>query len=302
MRGKRTRTSTTQYSTAFHSASARPWPQKTAISSNAMQTVALDGCRIDRAIDRRIEIIQATRANRKFPARITESLGVCLKMGPSHHVVADGRDVVYPSAALCVRQPGCVWSTAGTGPVGFLSIDLPSAVLPEALKPRTMVFGDSTALPQFLPLVAAIRRARSSAYLDELVTLLLVDLQQAGAIAAGELHRSAPGRAAMRARAILEESVAEPPSIVALAGYLGLSRFALMRRFRDDFGITPHAFVLRLRIERARERLAQGADLREVALELGFADQPHFTRAFKSVLGMTPGEYARRVRRVVAMA
>lgn len=267
-----------------------------------MQTVALDGCRIDRAIDRRIEIIQASRANRTFPARITESFGVCLKAGPSHHVIADGRDVVYPSGTLCIRPPGCVWSTSATGPVGFLSIDLPASLLPSALGLRTMLFGDPSALPQFLPLVAAIRRTRSHAHLDGLVTLLVLALEQSGAIVAGELRHCAPVREAARARAILEELVAEPPSIVALAEHLGLSRFALMRRFRYDFGITPHAFVLRLRVERARDRLACGGDLRQVAHELGFADQPHFTRVFKNVVGMTPGEYARHVRAVISVA
>jgi Helix-turn-helix domain len=66
-------------------------------------------------------------------------------------------------------------------------------------------------------------------------------------------------------------------------------------------GLRRMPFALRVRIERARERLARGHDLWRVALDLGFADQPHFTRTFKRVVGIPPGDYARRVRRVVAL-
>ena len=261
---------------------------------------ALDGCRIDRTLDGTIEIARASAANRAFPARVTETLGICLKFGASHDVKADGRALVYPSEALCIRQPGCVWSTVATGPVGFLSIDIPKSLLPTDLIADRMLFGPRTALPAFARVVEAIRRAKSQGHLDDLVTALVLALGESGAICAGELRQRLPARLSRKARATLEDLVAEPPSIVELARQLGTSRFALMRRFTADYGITPHAFVLRLRIDRARQRLAQGAELQEVAHDLGFADQAHFTRLFKRIVGLTPGDYARRTRAVVA--
>jgi len=57
-----------------------------------MSTVtALDGCRIERAVDGRVEIVAADAQNRAFPERVTESLGVCLKFGLDHDVEADGK-------------------------------------------------------------------------------------------------------------------------------------------------------------------------------------------------------------------
>jgi AraC-like DNA-binding protein len=262
---------------------------------------ALDGCRIARTLDGTIEIAKASPANRAFPARITESLGVCLKYGSSHDVRADGRRVVYPSEALCIRQPGCVWSTVATGPVGFLSIDIPRSLLPAGLISSRMIFGPSTALPAFTRTVEAIRRARTQSHLDDLVTSFVLSLEQSGAIRADEFRQTAPAALSRRARATLEELVAEPPTIAELARQLGTSRFALMRRFAADFGITPYAFVLRLRVERARDRLAHGAELQAVAHDLGFADQAHFTRIFKRIVGITPGEYARHTRAVAAL-
>jgi AraC family transcriptional regulator, chemosensory pili system protein ChpD len=263
------------------------------------RSVALNGCRVDRTVDPRIEIVEAAPANRAFPARVTECLGVCLKAGPSHDVRTDGRAVSYPADALCVRPPGCIWGTAATGVVGFLSIDIPASLLPSELGVRRMVFGKRAGIPEFRRIVTAARRTQSRARLEELVTLLVLALEHAGAIRADELRHSAHARTSGRMRALLEGSLVEPPTLVELAERLGLSRFALMRRFKSDFGITPHAFVLRLRVERARERLARGSDLRDLAHELGFADQSHFTRVFKSVVGMTPGAYAACTRAVV---
>src|SRR5687767_8929609 len=93
-------------------------------------SVALDGCRIEQVLDGAAEIVEARPANRSFPDRITQSLGVCLKFGPAHDVRADGRRLRYPAGAICVRPPGCVWSSAATGPTGFLSLDLDRDALP----------------------------------------------------------------------------------------------------------------------------------------------------------------------------
>ena len=61
-------------------------------------------------------------------------------------------------------------------------------------------------------------------------------------------------------------------------------------------GCTVGGYVRRLRIDWARERLAQrGAALVDVALDAGFADHAHFTRVFHRETGMTPSGYRRRL-------
>jgi AraC-like DNA-binding protein len=71
----------------------------------------------------------------------------------------------------------------------------------------------------------------------------------------------------------------------------GLSRFQLVRRFRDVTGLPPIAWQINERILRARSRLREGCGLAEVSNDLGFADQSHFHRIFISRTGVTPGEY-----------
>ncbi|KAF0804833.1 AraC family transcriptional regulator [Alcanivorax xiamenensis] len=78
-----------------------------------------------------------------------------------------------------------------------------------------------------------------------------------------------------------------------LAAANGLSRYQLIRRFRRHLGLTPHAYGLDQRIDRARALLRAGLAPAEVAQTLGFTDQSHFQRAFKERVAATPGQYRR---------
>ena len=80
-----------------------------------------------------------------------------------------------------------------------------------------------------------------------------------------------------------------------LSAEAGLSRFELVRRFGEQNGVTPHAFQTNLRVDHARKLLAAGMPPAAVAVECGFADQPHLTRVFKRAVGVSPGRYARAV-------
>jgi len=99
--------------------------------------------------------------------------------------------------------------------------------------------------------------------------------------------------AVRRARLHLVEQWDQPVSLAELAGVAGLSRFELIRRFRQQNGLTPYAFQRDLRIDRARAMLVDGVPAAAVAAACGFADQPHLSRVFKRLVGVTPGAYAR---------
>ena len=76
-----------------------------------------------------------------------------------------------------------------------------------------------------------------------------------------------------------------------LESLTGLTRYEVARQFRIMFGTSPHRYLLMRRLEFAREQIHQGRPLAEVACDAGFADQPHFTRAFRSAFGLTPARY-----------
>ena len=61
-------------------------------------------------------------------------------------------------------------------------------------------------------------------------------------------------------------------------------------------GTSPYRYLLMRRLDFAREQLHQGRSLTDVAVESGFADQAHFTRAFRSTFGLTPAHYRALLR------
>ncbi|MFG2761076.1 AraC family ligand binding domain-containing protein [Streptomyces wuyuanensis] len=104
---------------------------------------------------------------------------------------------------------------------------------------------------------------------------------------------TAGARDAARARAVLEERMEDPPALQALAAELGTSPFALLRAFRDRYGMPPHTWLTDARVRRARRMLDVGAAPAEAAAAVGFADQPHLNRHFTRIVGVPPGAYQR---------
>jgi AraC-like DNA-binding protein len=92
---------------------------------------------------------------------------------------------------------------------------------------------------------------------------------------------------------VLADRLADPPSLDELALATGMSPFALLRAFRAETGLPPHAYLNQLRVRLARRLLDTGVPPADVAAEAGFADQPHLTRHFKRVVGVPPGAYQR---------
>ena len=92
----------------------------------------------------------------------------------------------------------------------------------------------------------------------------------------------------------MRSRLAESISLEELAKAAGLSPFHFARLFKAATGHPPHDYHIRLRVDRAQELLRTRArewNLAAIASECGFADQSHFSRQFKRVVGITPGEY-----------
>jgi AraC-like DNA-binding protein len=73
----------------------------------------------------------------------------------------------------------------------------------------------------------------------------------------------------------------------------GLDRYQFARQFRVIYGTSPYRYSVMRRLDMARSWLRQTRPLAETAIAAGFADQAHFTRAFKAAFGMTPGCYVK---------
>lgn len=85
-------------------------------------------------------------------------------------------------------------------------------------------------------------------------------------------------------------------TLEALAAQVGLSPYHLLRVFRRELGLSPHAYQIQLRVTRAKLLLARGEAVAEVAVRVGFCDQSHLGFHFKRLVGVTPGQFSRSAR------
>jgi AraC-like DNA-binding protein len=89
----------------------------------------------------------------------------------------------------------------------------------------------------------------------------------------------------------LADDVEQAPTLDELAALAGTSRYTLVRQFGRRHGLPPMAWLLQLRLQRARDRIAAGWTLADTALSCGFSDQSHLTRLFTRQFGHTPGAW-----------
>ena len=106
----------------------------------------------------------------------------------------------------------------------------------------------------------------------------------------------APG-ALRRVRQHVEAYFAQKIDLSRLAGIAGLSTSYFQRAFKQSFGMPPHRYVMMRRLAAAAELIRKTSKpLAEVAIDVGFSDQSHFTRIFTQMTGETPGALRRRYR------
>jgi AraC-like DNA-binding protein len=120
------------------------------------------------------------------------------------------------------------------------------------------------------------------------------------AAAAGSKELCSGGLPPRRARQVTEYirlRLAERISVNELAGIAGLSRSYFCRAFRATFHVSPRQFIEARRIEQAqRLMLETDGSLLQIALACGFGEAAHFSKTFRSAMGLSPSRW-RRIHR-----
>ena len=92
----------------------------------------------------------------------------------------------------------------------------------------------------------------------------------------------------------IDENLETTVAIDDLASLVSLSYSYFSRAFKDSFGLPPHAYVMKKRVDRAKALVDTTSDsLAQIALRCGFADQAHFCRRFREHVGITPAVWRR---------
>jgi len=108
------------------------------------------------------------------------------------------------------------------------------------------------------------------------------------------------GREQKRTSVVIEQfhaRIDEDVRLDELANLVDCSPYYLIRFFKKAVGMTPHAYLLHLRLEKAKNLLRQGHSIVDTAFSTGFTDQSHLTRHFKTKFGIPPGVYQNQILR-----
>jgi AraC-like DNA-binding protein len=131
--------------------------------------------------------------------------------------------------------------------------------------------------------------------LDHLLEHLSTHIRQRPASAQNDAQRQMH-----QVRDYLHDRMGSDIGLDELAAWAGIDRFRLSRQFKNTFGLSPHAWLVRLRLRTARMLLAKGEDLAQVASLVGFADQSHMGRWFQRAYRLSPAAYQRQCTNVLS--
>jgi AraC family transcriptional regulator len=138
---------------------------------------------------------------------------------------------------------------------------------------------------------------RGRLLLDSLEQEIAIALVNGHAVAQRPLQIYTGGlgsRRLRRIRELVDAKMEDDLSLDEMAQSVGLSSAHFARMFRKSIGETPHQFVLRQRVERAKGMLrAPAVRILDVAVACGFKTQQHFAQVFRDVCGVSPTEYRR---------
>ncbi|MBX9849750.1 MAG: AraC family transcriptional regulator, partial [Rhodocyclaceae bacterium] len=240
---------------------------------------------------------------------------ISLAMRPYHcEAWADSKLLPFRRCATSSVQimPAAVTPRAYfASPIEILHIYYPhtrlaelATVTPEALELRDPCAGfdpDIATTCRQIVQEMTDRGAMSQLHFDSLALSLGVQLIRRWSNVSNKPERIGGGLAAWQLKRVTEfmsDHLQDDLVLVDLAKLVDLSASHFARAFRQSTGLPPHRWLVKHRLERARELLGQSElDIAEIALLCGFGDQSHFTLTFRKAVGTTPGAYRRETRR-----
>ena len=252
-----------------------------------------------------LELRSGVAVTEPYPRHWHEEYQFCLIQAGGGELFYRGVHHETPPTSLFIVHPGEVHANQTETGCSFRSIYVTPEFVSKAFAgvsqweqslpffPNPMVFDrDIVALYQRVHVSRGMTLERESALLEMLSRLVTRYAQ--------EKYRPQSVRnahkAALRMRDYITESHTRNISLKELSELVNLSAFHLTRVFAKEIGMPPHAFQMQVRIAKAKELLAQGMSLSNVAASTGFADQSHFTRHFKRLMKITPGVYLKTAR------
>ncbi|UQA56178.1 helix-turn-helix domain-containing protein [Polyangium aurulentum] len=225
-----------------------------------------------------------------------ETVDFCAVLEGSADVTYRRSNLTFERGDTMIYAPGETHRDRRIHKAGYVRVtSVAPSLFPRPLEPYRARFQDPALLSAIVALHDAV--TTSAPGLDQ--ESLLAEL-----VARAEVHidgaSAEPARAPAAVRRVMDlihARYAEALSLDMLAEAAGISKFHLVRVFKRETGMPPHAFLNLVRVHRAGAKLAAGQPSAAVAVEVGFVDQSHLNRHFLRHLGVTPGRFQREIRK-----
>ncbi|MGD1856644.1 MAG: AraC family ligand binding domain-containing protein [Leptolyngbyaceae cyanobacterium] len=253
-----------------------------------------------------LEMLHATYVNYAFSRHAHEGFGIAIVESGAMEFAYRGEHHIAPAGSVVVTQPGEMHTGQAVLETGWTYRTLLPAVswLQQAateLSKRSAVpyfsspvIHDKALNQQLINLHRTLETSSSSLEKESCFLWGLTQLIHGYASHHPQVETiGKENLAVQQVRDYLNAYYTRNTSLNELAELVNLSPFRLLRAFKNQIGLPPHAYLNHIRVHQARQHLAAGESITDTALATGFADQSHLHRHFKRMVGLTPGQYAR---------
>jgi AraC-like DNA-binding protein len=259
-----------------------------------------------------IEVIRGRAVVRECPRHWHEEIHLCLIEDGGGTLFYSGNSYDTPPDSLFVVQPGEMHGNHTDNPDGcsYRTLNITPEIYKRFLLEitgsenysfwlRTPIIFDADILRLFRKIHKTFEFSASDLERDSLLLELFAKLIERYSEKRTSFPKVKTERFAIKKVCeYLEENLAENILLKNLSEIANLSPFHFSRTFLMEKGLPPHAYQTQLRIIRAKRLLRSGETLSSIAYIVGFADQSHFTRHFKRIVGTTPGQYMQNSKNV----
>jgi AraC family transcriptional regulator len=229
------------------------------------------------------------------------AVGLAWKEGDRH------REGDLATGALCIQSGGDSNAPSWRDEMSFTTASIPSSMIaallgerapsPDATFAKRHCVSDLCAHGYVVSLASELASPSEPLFAEALSQAFLLHLLRTYGRSGGRKRLEPKGKLGpaqlRRTIELVHERLGSDLSLDLMARVAGYSQFQFARLFKATIGMTPHQFVLRMRLERASRMLRErNRSLVDVALATGFFDQAHFTNVFRRAFGTTPAAFA----------
>jgi len=254
---------------------------------------------------------QLPPAQGSYPAFSQHDITLCLAPRPLriHQIIGKQSYVgIYSRGDICMTPAGIPGGYRAEGDDHFLQIQIEPQFL-EKVAQQTGVDGSLELIPKFrdrnpqieqiiMMLYSELNQGSglgSELYIESLSNALAVNLLRDYAVKKTSLNLQSAGLSDSKLLLVtdyINDNIAAEFKLSHLAALAGISQFHFSRLFKQSVGMSPHKYVIKQRVERAKSLLKNPElSVTDIALSCGFNSHSHFGKYFRQFTGFTPKQY-----------